>query len=76
MSDWGIGKQRSKVGKFIDSHGYTQEDLMRVSRISRNTVSAICSNPEYIPSTQSLRKLMPALRKLDPNVKVTDFYDI
>lgn len=73
---WGLGKRRSKVGKLIDEHGYTQEDLRQASGISRNTVSKICNDPNYIPSPTVMKKLMKALRKLKPDAKASDFFDI
>lgn len=73
---WGIGKKRSKVGKFIDKHGYTQEDLKKISKVNRNTVSKICSDPDYIPSGSTMKKILKALRELDPSAKTDDFFNI
>lgn len=70
------GKKRSKLGKFIDKHGYTQEDLREESRVSRNTVSKACNDPNYIPSPSVLKKLMKAIRKIDSNAKMDDFFDV
>ncbi|WP_425595286.1 helix-turn-helix transcriptional regulator [Priestia flexa] len=73
---WGFGKKRSKVGKFIDRKGYTQEDLMAASKVGRNTISKICNDPDYTPSVTTIKKIMKALRQLDPNLKTDDFFDI
>jgi transcriptional regulator with XRE-family HTH domain len=73
---WGLGKKRSKVGKWIDRSEYNQEDLVRVSEVSRNTVSKVCSDPDYIPSPKVMKKLLKALRKIDPNVSADMFWDI
>ena len=73
---WGLGKKRSKVGRFIDEHGYTQEDLCKAAGIGRNTASRVCSDPKYMPSTKVMQKIIKALRKIDPGVKVDDFFDI
>jgi transcriptional regulator with XRE-family HTH domain len=73
---WGIGKRRSKVGKFIDQHGYTQEDLCKAAGIGRNTASRVCSDPEYTPSTKVIQRILKALRKLDSDVRVDDFFDM
>ncbi|APH07209.1 helix-turn-helix domain-containing protein [Bacillus weihaiensis] len=73
---WGIGKKRSKIGKFIDKHGYSQEDLCKVAKIGRNTASRICSDPQYSPSLSTIQKVMKAIRKIDPNAKADDFFDM
>ncbi|KYD04156.1 hypothetical protein B4102_3305 [Heyndrickxia sporothermodurans] len=73
---WGVGKKRSKVGKLIDRMGYTQEDLAKASKVSRNTVSKICSDPDYLPSGSVIKKIMKAIRKIDEGAKTEDYFDI
>lgn len=73
---WGIGKKRSKVGKFIDKYGYTQEDLRQASGISRNTISKICNDPDYVPSGTIIKKVMKAIRKIKPDANASDFFNI
>jgi hypothetical protein len=73
---WGIGKRRSKLGKFLDKHGYTQEDLRESSKVGRNTVSKACSDPDYIPSPNVMKKLLIAIRKIKPNAKIDDFWSM
>lgn len=70
------GKHRSKVGKLIDKHGYSQEEFVSASGISRNTISRICSDPKYVPSAGVLKKMMKAIRSLDPHAKSDDYFDI
>jgi transcriptional regulator with XRE-family HTH domain len=69
-------KRRSKLGKFLDSEGFTQEELVKVSKVSRNTISRICSDPEYTPAGSTIKKIMQAIKRIDPNAKVDDFFDI
>lgn len=73
---WGLGKNRSKVGKFIDKHGYTQEELRKAAKIGRSTASRVCSDPKYVPSGNTIKKIMRAIKKLDPNARTDDFFDI
>ncbi|WP_338782436.1 helix-turn-helix transcriptional regulator [Metabacillus sp. FJAT-52054] len=73
---WGSGKKRSKVGKFIDKQGYSQEDLCAASKISRNTISKICNDPDYIPSRSTMKKLLNAIRKIKPAAEVKDFWNV
>lgn len=73
---WGMGKKRSKIGKFIDQKGYSQEDLIAASKVNRNTVSKLCNDPNYTPSMSTVKKIMKAIRQLDPKAKTDDFFDI
>ncbi|MFN4173529.1 MAG: helix-turn-helix transcriptional regulator [Parachlamydiaceae bacterium] len=73
---FGLGKRRSKVKRFIDQHGYSQEDLVKAAKVSRNTVSKVCSDPDYVPSSGVIKKIMKALREVDPSVKSDDFFDL
>jgi transcriptional regulator with XRE-family HTH domain len=77
---WGIGrnlgKRRSKLGKWLDKRNYEQEDLVKEAKVSRNTVSKACNDPDYIPSPIVMKKLLKAIRKIDPKAKSTDFWDI
>jgi transcriptional regulator with XRE-family HTH domain len=73
---WGLGKKRSKLGKFIDQNGYSQEDLMKAAKIGRSTVSRLCSDPEYSPTANTIKKIMKAIRTLDPTARADDFFDM
>jgi predicted transcriptional regulator len=73
---WGKGKQRTKIGKWIDKHSLSQEDLSQATKISRNTISKICNNPEYSPGTNTIKKIMKAIRRIDPKANVNDFFEI
>ncbi|EJS62782.1 transcriptional regulator [Bacillus cereus] len=70
------GKQRTKLGKFIDSHGYNQSDLEKVAKLSRPTVSKACNDKEYIPSPTVMKKILNAIRQVKPNAKSSDFWDM
>ncbi|MGE6895722.1 helix-turn-helix domain-containing protein [Priestia flexa] len=73
---WGLGKPQSKVGKFIAKNGYSIKDLSEASKVNRNTTSKICSDSTYSPTANTIKKIMKALRQIDPNVKVDDFFDL
>ncbi|MFJ7510373.1 helix-turn-helix transcriptional regulator [Peribacillus simplex] len=72
----GKRKLRSKVGKLIDKHGYTQEEFVSASGISRNTISRVCSDPKYVPSAGVLKKIMKAVRSIDADAKADDYFNI
>lgn len=69
-------KKRSKLGRYLDREGFTQEELVKVSKVSRNTISRICSDPDYTPTVSTVKKIMAALKQLNPNAKVEDFFDM
>jgi len=73
---WGLGKRRSKLGKFIDKHGYTVQELSHESKVNRNTLGKICSDPTYLPTANTIKKIMKAIRKIDSKAKVDDFFDM
>ncbi|MFJ7994173.1 helix-turn-helix transcriptional regulator [Peribacillus frigoritolerans] len=76
MFRFGKRKPRSKIGKLIDKHGYTQEEFVSASGISRNTISRVCSDPKYVPSAGVLKKIMKAVRSLDTGAKADDYFDL
>jgi transcriptional regulator with XRE-family HTH domain len=73
---WGIGKSRSKLGRWLDKKGLEQQELARAAKVSKNTVSKACNEKDYIPRHDVIKKLLLAIRKIDPNVKMSDFWDI
>ncbi|MED1202554.1 helix-turn-helix transcriptional regulator [Heyndrickxia acidicola] len=70
------GKPRTPVGKFLDKWGITQEWLAKKTKISRNTISKIASDNGYSPNLSTIKKVMNALREVDPKAKTEDFFDI
>ncbi|AVD54583.1 helix-turn-helix transcriptional regulator [Priestia filamentosa] len=68
-------KQRGKLGKWLDKRGIKQQWLVKETKLARNTIGDICAG-RRTPTTPTLKKLMKALRKVDPNAKVDDFFDI
>lgn len=73
---FGIGKRRSKLGKWLDKRGMSQEWVRTKSRVNRTTVSKICSDPDYVPSGSTMKKIIKALREIDPYVSADEFWDI
>ncbi|MGG3186870.1 helix-turn-helix transcriptional regulator [Priestia megaterium] len=74
MSD--KGRKRSKLGRFLEKKGYKQSELSKIANLNRNTVAKIYNDSNYIPSGTTIKKVMKALRNLDPSLKAEDFFDI
>jgi putative transcriptional regulator len=75
MKWFGIGKDRSKLGRYIDQHGISQKELEK-SGVSRATISRLCSSDEHQPNMSTARKLLNYLRKIDKRVDYKDFFDM
>lgn len=74
---FGLGKKRSKLGKWLDDRGISQQWLSKTSKVSRSTISEMCKgDPDHEPRCDSIKKVMKALRKVDPEVKADDVFDI
>jgi predicted transcriptional regulator len=74
---WGLGKKRSKLGKWLDRNGLTQSWLAKDSKVNRNTVNALCDGENYQePQQRTLDKIMKAIKKVDPGAKPSDFFDV
>jgi transcriptional regulator with XRE-family HTH domain len=73
---WGIGKPRSKLGKWIDRNGLEQQDLVKAAKVSKNTVSRACNEIDYVPRQDVMKKLLKAIRQVNPSAKMSDFWDM
>jgi transcriptional regulator with XRE-family HTH domain len=71
-----FNNKRTKLRKFLDQHGFSQEDLVLSSKVSRNTISKACTDKEYIPSSGVMKKILHAIRKVEPNARSSDFWDM
>lgn len=70
------GKPRTKIGKWLDTRGISQEWLVRKTKISRTTISKIASDKDYSPTLATIKKIMKAIREVDPSAKPDDFFDL
>ncbi|MFI8716035.1 transcriptional regulator [Brevibacillus brevis] len=66
---FGLGKPETKVKKMLKKHGKTQEWLCTAAPISKDTGTKVCADPDYIPVPKVAKKILVALRKLEPDVK-------
>lgn len=73
---FGLGKPRSKFGKWIDKKGIKQIDIVKSSQVGRSTISNMCSNPNHRPRYESWIKVERALKKLGYDIRKEDFWDM
>jgi transcriptional regulator with XRE-family HTH domain len=65
---FGLGKSRTKFGKFIDRKEITQIELERLTGLSRGTISKLCNDKDYRPKLSTVAKIKKALKQLGENV--------
>lgn len=73
---YGLGKQRSRLGKWMDKRGMKQEWLIQKADISKGTSVKVCNDVEYVPSGSTMRKIIQALREVEPSVRAEQFWDL
>ncbi|WP_100374817.1 transcriptional regulator [Bacillus sp. FJAT-45037] len=73
---FGSGKKRSKLGKFIDKHSVSTVEFSKETGVSRRTLTKVCNEDHYVPSPVVMKKILKSVRKVDPNLKINDFWDI
>jgi putative transcriptional regulator len=72
---FGLGKNRTRLGKFIDKHKISQGELAKGSGKSRNTISDLCDGNENVQANEETQfKIVGALRRMGHNVSVSDFW--
>lgn len=71
----GLGKSRSRFGAYLDRKGIAQERIREETKLGRDTLTRVCSNPSYYPNGTTMRKLVQAARRLTgENVSTDDFW--
>lgn len=73
---FGLGKPRTKFGKWVDKKGLTQRDIAKEAKLSGTTVSSMCSDPEYSPKIETWVKIKRALQTFGYDVDRKDFFDM
>jgi DNA-binding XRE family transcriptional regulator len=71
---FGLGKTRSKFGKWVDRKGLTQQEIAEEAKVGRTTVSNMCSDPDYSPRIETWVKIQKALKNMGYNVNRDDFF--
>lgn len=73
---FGLGKNRTKLGSWLDNNGWSQEDLTNDSGLNRDTISKACSNDKYKPSKTTRRSIMGSIWKEDDDKSEDDFWGV
>jgi len=76
MNFFGLGKERTKLGRWLDERGVTQQWLVKQTKLNKLTISNLANDEEHTPTFATMKKIITALRKIDPNVKQDDFWSM
>lgn len=72
---FGLGRPRSKFGKWIEDSGLTQQEVSKRSGVSDATISELARKDDVRPSWRTRKKLRNALRDFDEEFSDEDFWD-
>lgn len=68
FSFFGLGKDRTRFGRWIDREEITQIELEELSGLSRRTISRLCNDKDYRPKFATVSRIKKALSKLGKSV--------
>lgn len=73
-------KERRKLGHYIDKHKISQVWLQQETKLSKNTLTRLCSKNEKtdykVQPFESIKQLIEsAIKKKKPDVKPSDLWD-
>jgi hypothetical protein len=69
-----LGRERTKLGEWMDENGVSQADLHEWSSVSRPTITSLCGKKSYKPSSLTKRTIIGALLLRGYNLKEEDFW--
>jgi predicted transcriptional regulator len=61
---YGIGKKRSKYGRFLDDNKIDQSEVCKLAGINKDTVSKACNEDDPVLRGITKRALVEAARRL------------
>jgi putative transcriptional regulator len=77
VSVFGLGKRRSSFGEFLAKNNIKQEEISKVTGLNRDTVSDVCTDPEYQPRKSTINLLLMAVRQISgKKVDKRDFWGL
>jgi putative transcriptional regulator len=73
---FGLGKKRSKFGRFLDKNAIIQQELSKESGVNRNSISRLTKSDDNKPSMKNASKIIKTLKKAGFNVGYDDFWSV
>lgn len=74
FSFFGLGKSRTKFGRWIDKKEIAQNEIEEKSGLSRGTISRLCNDSEYTPKYSTVTRIKKALRDIGEGLPPDDYF--
>ncbi|MFS1511775.1 transcriptional regulator [Chengkuizengella sp. SCS-71B] len=71
---FGLGKPRTKLGKYIDKKKISQKWVSENFGLNKETVSKMCSDEYHKPNRSTKHRVVSGLRKKGEEVEESDFW--
>ncbi|MFD2681494.1 helix-turn-helix domain-containing protein [Bacillus seohaeanensis] len=71
---FGLGKKRTKFGRWLDREGLTQLELEKKANLGRATISKLCNDKNYRPKLSTVAKIKKAIQQLGRSVPPDDYF--
>lgn len=73
---FGLGKRRSKFGRWIDKNGLRQNEVAEKAKVSTATMTRLCNETDHVPKISTWVKIQRALKSMGYEVDRDRFFDI
>jgi predicted transcriptional regulator len=73
---FGLGKPRSRFGKFLDRKGIEQKEVAEKAKVSEMTITRLCNEKDHNPRISTWVKVQRALKSMGYEVDRDDFFDL
>jgi DNA-binding phage protein len=71
---FGLGKPRSKFGKWLDRKGIEQKYVAKKAKLSEMTLTRMCNDSGHIPRISTWVKVQRALKSMGHDVDRDKFF--
>lgn len=72
----GMKRRRSKFGEWLDEKGISQSEFSLRSGVNQGTVNGLATGDVQKPTRLNARKLMKAIREIENDLELRDFWDV
>ena len=73
---FGLGKPRSKFGRYLDRNGIPQKDVAEKAQVSEMTLTRMCNDKDHVPRISTWVKVQRALKSMGYDVDSDKFFDV
>jgi transcriptional regulator with XRE-family HTH domain len=71
---FGLGKKRTKFGRWLDREGLTQLEIEKRAQLGRATISKLCNDKNYRPKLSTVAKVKKAIQQLGRSLPPDDHF--